>query len=57
MRRKLEAESGADTLAGGIQSEGDGPRQSSEPRIENRRGHPLLPSWSCHDSETAKPSK
>lgn len=55
MRMKMGAESGADAFAKGIQSEGDVPRQRGEPKTEHRSRRPLLPSWSCHDSETAKP--
>lgn len=46
MRMKMKAESGADTFARGSQCEGDGPRQSGEPKTEQRRWHPLLPSQS-----------
>lgn len=43
MRMKMEAGSGADTFARGMQSEGDIARQSGEPKIANLRGPPLLP--------------
>lgn len=43
MRMKMEAGSGADTFARGMQSEGDIARQSGEPKIANLRGPLLLP--------------
>lgn len=39
MRMKMEAGSAADTLARGMQSEGDIARQSGEPKIANGGGH------------------
>lgn len=57
MRMKMEAGSGADTFARGIQSEGDIARQSAEPKIANRRGHPLLPSQCGSYSASVKLSK
>lgn len=57
MRRKMEAESGADTFAGGIQKEDDFPKQSNVSELEDCRGQPVLPCCSSHDSETAKLSK
>ena len=53
----MEAESGADTFAGGIQKEEDVPKQSNVSELEDCRGQHVLPRCSSHDSETAKLSK